>query len=147
MQCGEICRHERFYRDQQTGEMRPKYLVILTCPEGRDVIARLLTSRAHGRPERPECFHGNPYPGYYLGVLGKPLTAKSWVDLRFLEDMDAVAFQRRRSKGTLSLITQLPDPIRVGLLECVAGAEDTTRAQENALRNELQTQRQGLRSR
>ncbi len=95
MQVGEIYRHEAFYLNQESGEFEPKYLLLLaTLPSG-DFVARLLTSRAHGRPEDPPCFHGNPYPSYYLGVLGGPLGAKSWLDLRFLEDFDELEFQRR----------------------------------------------------
>jgi hypothetical protein len=69
MQSGEIYRHDAFYRDMESGQTQRKYLVILAHTDGGDIVARLLTSRAHGRPENPPCFHGLPYPGFYLGVM------------------------------------------------------------------------------
>lgn len=88
-------RHEAFYLNRETGEFEAKYLLLLAAlPEG-DLVARLLTSRQHGRPENPACFHGHPYSSFYLGVLGGLLSAKSWLDLRYLEDFDGVEFQRR----------------------------------------------------
>jgi len=58
VQPGDIYRHEAFYTDLSTGKLEPKYLLILAVPRGDDIVARLLTSRAHGRPETPPCFHG-----------------------------------------------------------------------------------------
>jgi hypothetical protein len=48
---GEICRHERFYRDRQ-GNWQRKYLLVLAGTPAGDVIYRLLTSRAAGRRRR-----------------------------------------------------------------------------------------------
>jgi hypothetical protein len=106
---GAIYRHEAFYRSAESGRLEPKYLVLLATLPSDDLVARLLTSRSYGRPEDPPCFHGRPYPSFYLGLLGGPLRAKSWVDLRVL----------------------------VRLLDCVAAAEDTTRLQEQTIRDEL----------
>ena len=95
-------RHEAF--DDETSELEAKYFLLLaTLPEG-DLVARLLTSRQHGRPESPACFHGHPYSSFYLGVLGGPLSAKSWLDFRYLEDFDGVEFQRRLQTKRIRLI-------------------------------------------
>lgn len=41
------------------------------------------------RPRTPPCYHGDPYPAFYLGVPGGPLQNESWLDLRPLDDFDA----------------------------------------------------------
>ncbi len=80
---GHVYRDSAFYVEPQTGELKPKYFLVLAAPERGDIVVRLLTSRYAGmRPENPACFHGDPYPGFFLGVLGGELGAKSWLDLR-----------------------------------------------------------------
>ena len=141
MQIGELYRHEAFYRNAETGELEVKYLVLLaTLPSG-DFVARLLTSRQHGRPEEPPCFHGNPYPSYFLGVLGGPLSAKSWLDLRFLDDFDEIEFRRRIKSNRIALVDSVNAETLMDLLDCAAAAEDTTRSQEKAIRDALATLR------
>ena len=137
MNPGEVHRHAAFYRNPETGELEPKYLVALARTPGDDVVARLLTSRPHGRRESPPCFHGLPYPGFFLGVLGAPLSAKSWIDLRYLDDLDSVDAARLKRLGVLNLVTHLPAETFAEVLDCAAAADDTTRAQENCLRDQL----------
>jgi hypothetical protein len=134
---GEIYRHEAFYRSTETGDLEPKYVVLLATLPGGDFVARLLTSRPHGRPENPTCSHGHPYSSFYLGVLGGPLGAKSWVDLRYLDDFDVLEFQRRLNSKRIVPVTALSKSILLELLDCVAGAEDTARLQERAIRDVL----------
>lgn len=138
MNPGEIYRHEAFYADAISGQLLPKYLVILAVPAGGDITARLLTSRySDVRPKDPPCYHGDPYPGFYLGRLGGPLQQESWIDLRPLPDLDIDFFQRDRRRGLISLITTLPSPALHAALECAAGADDTTRQQERTIRDTL----------
>lgn len=137
MASGAIYRHEAFYRSAESGRFEPKFLVLLAALTSDDLVARLLTSRFHGRPENPPCFHGRPYPSFYIGVLGGPLRARSWVDLRYLDDFDAIEFKRRVNGGRIVPVTLLRREVLVELLDCVAGAEDTTRLQEQAIRDEL----------
>jgi hypothetical protein len=137
MRVGEIYRHAAFYPDPRTGESLAKYLVMLARLPGGNIVARLLTSKAHGRPESPRCFHGHPYPGYYLGVLGGSLGTKSWVDLRRFKDIDEVDFSRELRAGVVTLTTTLAPAELRPVLECVAAAEDTTQLQERALRDHL----------
>jgi hypothetical protein len=73
MESGAVYRHDRFYLDRETGELRAKFLLFLAPMRGGDWVARLLTSRENMRPRVPPCFLGDPYPGYYLGVPGPPL--------------------------------------------------------------------------
>jgi hypothetical protein len=137
MQPGEIYRHDAFYRTAETGQLEPKYLVLLaTLPSG-DLVARLLTSRPHGRPEQPPCFHGRPYSSFFLGVIGGALSSKSWADLRYLDDFDEFEFQRRLKSKRIVPITSLAKEVLPALLDCAAGAEDTTRLQERAIRDAL----------
>lgn len=137
MQPGEIYRHDAFYRSAETGQLEPKYLVLLaTLPSG-DLVARLLTSRPHGRPEQPPCFHGRPYSSFFLGVIGGALPSKSWADLRYLDDFDEFEFQRRLKSKRITPTTSLPNDVLTQLLDCAAAAEDTTRLQERAIRDAL----------
>lgn len=119
------------------GAIQAKYLLVLATPAGDDVIARLLTSQPHGRPETPPCYHGLPYGGYFLGILGPPLTRKSWVDLRHLDDLDLAGGRAEQARGILSRVAVLPTDVLCTVLECVAGADDTTRRQEKCLRDTL----------
>lgn len=137
MQPGDIYRHEAFYLDETTGELEPKYLLVLAVPNGDDIVARLLTSRAHGRPETPPCYHGLPYGGYFLGVPGEPLTGKTWVDLRPFDDLDPAEFRKREADGILARVRELPPATLRAVIECVAGSDDTTRRQERHLRDTL----------
>jgi hypothetical protein len=134
---GELYRHDAFYRSAETARLEPKYLVLLAILPSSDLVARLLTSRPHGRPEQPACFHGRPYSNFYLGTIGGPLSSKSWVDLRYHDDFDEFEFRRRLKSGRIVPITSLAaEPLR-NLLDCAAAAEDTTGLQERAIRDAL----------
>ncbi|MFZ1643221.1 MAG: hypothetical protein WAV07_17675 [Candidatus Contendobacter sp.] len=128
---GQIYRHDYFYRDS-AGQWQTKYLIVLTGTPGGDVVFRLLTSKAYGRPESPPCYHDNPYPGFYLGYLGGELTAKSWLDLRRQADYDGVQF----SKKHLPCVATLSKEILCRALDCAANADDTTRQQERLMRDQ-----------
>ena len=137
MQSGALYRHEAFYRSNETGQPEAKYLVVLAILPSGDFVARLLTSRQHARPEKPVCFHGRPYASYYVGVLGAPLSLKSWVDLRYLDDFDEIEFRRRLNTRRITPVMHLPRAMLAELLACAAGAEDTTQLQERAIRDAL----------
>lgn len=134
---GRIFRHERFYLDREAGLLKPKYFVVLAIEASGDCVARLLTSRAHARPEDPPCFHGMPYPGYFLGVPGQGLGSRTWVDLRFLEDFDGLDFRQLMARGVMAEVQDLDRQTFIELLDCAARADDTTRHQERAIRAEL----------
>ncbi|MFZ1829407.1 MAG: hypothetical protein WAW42_11680 [Candidatus Competibacteraceae bacterium] len=133
---GQIYRHDCFYRDPDNGQWRPKYLLVLTGTPDGDVIFRLLTSRANGRPEKPPCYHGNPYPGFYFGYLGGALTAKSWLDLRRQNDYEGISFTTDLTARDLSLVATLAKDILYQALDCAANADDTTRQQERLIRDQ-----------
>jgi hypothetical protein len=96
----------------------------------------LLTSRAHSRPENPPCYHGAPYPGFYLGALGGPLGTKSWLDLRRQEDYDGPSFLADINTGLLKLVRSVSRSMPCPLLQRVTAAQDTTRQQENVIRDQ-----------
>lgn len=135
---GHVYQDARFYADAESGELKRKFLLVLAAESGHDIVARLLTSRyVNLRPREPACFHGDPYPGFFLGVPGGPLNRETWLDLRGMDDLDAWAFERHLSEGRITEV----GPIAVGLLRkalaCAASADDTTRSQENRIRNAL----------
>lgn len=136
MRPGDIHRDSAFYI-APTGELKAKYLLVLAALDGRDVVVRLLTSRPHGRPEAPPCFHGAPYAGYFLGIPGGELNRRTWVDLRPLDDLDPIACRGRHEKGLMTRVMTLDAATTANVIECVAGADDTTRAQEAMLRDTL----------
>jgi len=139
---GTILHHARFYVDTATGECKPKFLVLLAPMRGGDWVVRLLTSRhADKRPQQPPCYHDDPYPGFYLGVLDPTngLGKQSWLDLRGLDDADGIELTQLLGTGVLSVASALPADLLKAALACAAGADDTTRAQEKALRDQLET--------
>lgn len=116
---GQIYRHPLHYQDSDD-RWKSKCLLVLAPAPGGDVIYRLLTSRAHGRPKSPPCYHGDPYPGYFLGILGAPLVKDSWLDLSHANDYDGYAFAEDLSGGALQHITDLPPESLCEAMECVA---------------------------
>lgn len=135
---GRIYRDSSFYTDLDSGELKPKYFLVLAAPPASDIVIRLLTSRYAGvRPEDPPCHHGDPYPGFFLGIPGKALNHKTWLDLRKLEDLDAWDFNRHWAEGRISEVQTLPVDQLKAALACAASADDTTRQQERLIRDVL----------
>jgi hypothetical protein len=121
---GEIWRHSCYYVINAVP--KPKYLLVLAVAGG-DVVYRLTTSRKNDRPDDPACFHGDPYPGYFLGVIGSPrLTRPSWLDLRECDDHDLVEFNALVAANVLALEATLPHAILCPALLCATNAGDTT---------------------
>lgn len=120
---GQVYRCDHYYQDG--AGWHAKYLLVLAA-DADNVVYRLLTSRPHARPETPPCYHGDPYPGFYLGLIGASLTAKSWLDLRRQDDYDARTFAQHIATGTLALVIAVPTTQICAALACTANAEDTT---------------------
>lgn len=139
---GTILHHPRFYVDEETGELKSKFLFVLATTRDGDVIWRLLTSRQRGRPEQPPCYHGNPCPGFYFGVIDTSagLGKKSWLDLRALDDGDGIDVAKSLDDDELMIEATIRGGTLRAALECAAAADDTTRAQERAIRDELAMQ-------
>lgn len=135
MRPGEIHYHRHFDVDPETREFRGKFLLVLAVLPGGDLVARLRTSRQHGRPRTPPCYHGDPYPAFYLGTLGGPLQKDSWLDLRYLDDLDARDIERHATAGICSHVVTLEANMFRAAADCAASANDTTCLQERAIRD------------
>lgn len=131
MKVGEVWGHDAYYLDGDV--FRKKYLLVLAVHAHGDYVYRLLTSRQNNRPVDPACFHGLPYPAFYLGVLGNGLDKQSWMDLRECEDMDSYEFTKLFREGVLQRVGALKIPQLIDALACAANAEDTTVRQRNAM--------------
>lgn len=131
MKLGEIWSHDAYYLDGD--DFRKKYLLVLAVHADGDYVYRLLTSRQNNRPVEPACFHGLPYPAFYLGVLGSGLVKQSWLDLRECKDMDSYEFSKLSREGVLRKVTELQMPQLIGALACAANADDTTVRQRRAM--------------
>lgn len=133
MQAGEVWHHAAYYRAPQ-GAWVGKYLLILDVSNG-DVVYRLLTSRDQGRPRVPACFHGDPYPAFFLGIPGGHLHRDTWVDLRECEDMDVCDFSSLAKSNALTLCMSIQKALLCNSLLCAANAQDTTGRQRKAMMN------------
>lgn len=137
MEAGQIYRDHQFYCDIESGELLPKLFVVLAFDQAGDVIARLLTSRQNARPQNPRCFHGLPYPGFFVGVLCHDIPKPSWLDLRALEEFDRTKLNERLSSGLVELVFTMPQDMLLEALDCAARADDTTIRQERFMRDQL----------
>jgi hypothetical protein len=134
---GEIWRDGEYYPDPNTGEFLPKFLLVVgvRATDG-DVVYKLLTSKPHGRPQEPLCFHGTPYPGYFLGLLMTPLLPlNTWVDLRESEEYDRRDFEDAQKKGRLAYVHTLQHAIFTEAARCVAAAPDTLKRQRMVIQD------------
>lgn len=130
---GQIYACHDYYSDAE-GNPKLKYMVVLAV-SAYDLVFRLLTSKQNGRPVDPVCFHGVPYPGSFLGVLGEPLRLNSWVDLRATDDYDALDFKSELDQGLISFVCDLNKATLCALLQCAAQADDTTTRQSRSMMN------------
>jgi hypothetical protein len=131
MKIGEVWSHDAYYLDGD--EFKKKYLLALAVMPDGDIVYRLTTSRQLSRPTHPPCYHGDPYPGFYLGVLGNGLDKESWLDLRECEDMDSYEFAKLYREGAIGRVTSLHTELFISALDCAANAQDTTKRQRNAM--------------
>jgi hypothetical protein len=131
---GEVWKHRDFYTDRDTGELLPKYLLVLAIRPDGDVVHRLLTSRPYNRVEDSACSHDDDRPGYFLGVLqpGGDLRLKTWLDLRELsDDYDKRDFDNFVASAKLTHAHTIPPEIMCLAMNCAARAPDTTRNQKD----------------
>ena len=131
---GEIWLHTAFYHCKESGELLPKFLAILGITQGSDIVLRLLTSRPNLR-ELAKCSHDETTPGYFLGAFDPEngLRNDTWLDLRGLEDLDVLQWDRTFAKGVLTKKSTIPADEFCDLLLCAIRARDTSGYQETAL--------------
>lgn len=119
------------------GETRDKFVVLLALTKGRDWVLARTTSRQHSRPTNPSCFHGDPYPGYHIGMLPGVFKKPTWVVLDRFDDFEEVGLLKLLAKKEVSKVGSLRPNILISLLECCAGSNDINLSQERTLRDLL----------
>ncbi|WP_397574224.1 hypothetical protein [Silanimonas sp.] len=136
IEVGGIFHHDAFYADPDSGELLGKYLLVLALPRGNDIVFRVLTSR-HANHRPSGCHHGDPYPGFALGVPGGELSKPSWVDLRAQDDYDIDVFRGRLGKAVIRHVMRLDAvPLRAAMA-CAAAADDTSNHQARCIRDAM----------
>ncbi len=133
---GGIYHHDAFYADPETGDLLGKYLLILALPQGGEIVFRVLTSR-HASHRPPGCHHGDPYPGFALGVPGNGLSKPTWVDLRAQDDYDIDVFRGRLGKRIVRWVMPLDAETLRAAMACAAAADDTSRHQARCIRDAM----------
>lgn len=133
---GGIYHHDAFYADPETGDLLGKYLLILALRQGGDIVFRVLTSR-HASHRPPGCHHGDPYPGFALGVPGVGLSKPTWVDLRGQDDYDIDVFRGRLGKGIVRWVMRLDAETLRAAMACAAAADDTSHHQARCIRDAM----------
>ncbi len=125
----------RYYLDEETGEYRRKFVLILaTSPSGDDALSAVLTSRANGLREEPACDPGPPRAGYYIGVPGGGLVKPTWVDFSSVKDVDDFAFKKLVGNGRITPdALVLPNATFCGILRCLSRSEDLSKQQHKWL--------------
>lgn len=134
---GQIYYHPRYYEDPP-GVWHPKYFLLLCSDRSGDFVFRLLTSRRNDRPRDPPCYHGNPYPGFYLGVLGDSLVMESWLDLRKEDrELESTYIQNQARLGAIQRIFSLDSEVMCKILDCASRAIDTTERHSQLMRDQM----------
>ena len=62
MQPGRVYRHEDFYRNDETGNPEPKYLVILAALPSGDFVAKTVNKQVALAPRNPTVLPRTPFP-------------------------------------------------------------------------------------
>jgi hypothetical protein len=72
-----------------------------------------------------------------MGIPGAGLTRDTWVDLRGAEDYDGASAAKEQTRGDISLVETMGALLFREILDCAAAAQDTTRQQERAMRDQM----------
>lgn len=61
-----LWRDEQYYRNTETGQYMPKYVLILAIStDADDALGAVLTSKSNGLSEHPACDFDSPRAGYF----------------------------------------------------------------------------------
>jgi hypothetical protein len=103
-----------------SGGTKPKFLLVAAV-DRYDLLYCTATSRAHGRPENPACFHGDPYAGFFLGNPPfVPFTKLTWLDLQYgVTDADVTRFRAAVASGQTTLVGKTAPPLLCDALRCM----------------------------
>lgn len=135
-----LWRDEQYYLNKETGELMPKYVLILAVSDdGDDALSAVLTSKPNGLREEPACDLGPPRAGFFLGVPGGVLGQPTWVDFSSAEDQEAWTFQKRIKSGRVnSTNVTLDMRLYCNVLRCLRQSEDLAKKQHRWLADTLQ---------
>ena len=135
-----LWRDEQYYRNTETGQYMPKYVLILAIStDADDALGAVLTSKSNGLSEHPACDFGPPRAGYFLGTPGGPLTLPTWVDFSSIQDQESLSFKRRIASGRLRQVdVWLHADLFCKVLRCLSQSEDLSRRQHKWLADTLQ---------
>ncbi len=132
----------RHYLDEETGEYKRKYVLILaTSPSGDEALSAVLTSKSNGLREEPACDPGPPRAGYFVGVPGGGLMKLTWVDFSGVKDQDDFEFKKLLKNGRITpMDLVLPVDVFCGVLRCLSKSEDINNRQHRWLAATIMSQ-------
>jgi hypothetical protein len=117
------------------GGQRDKFVLLMGKTRADDWILARTTTQPHGRSHNPPCYHGDPYPGFYINTAGGLLPKTTWVALDRLDDYDTRDFDTKAAQGKIALVGKLALNTFCQLLDCAIRAQDITAIQERAMRD------------
>lgn len=121
------------------GSSRDKFIVLLAVTRASDWIVVRTTSRQNGRPTHPPCYHGYPYPGYFVELADGLFRLPTWIALDRFDALDSKAFAARAKSRHVELKGRLGRSLFAGLLRCCVQSDDVTVLQDQAMREVLAT--------
>lgn len=127
---GQVYYHTKYCK--KDGRDHPKYMLIMAL-DHHEILYRVLTTSSTGRVETPACCHDDPYPSFYVGVIGPPLTKRSWIDLQQTMDADRQDFENAVSASTINFVLDIDTKLLLDIIDCTANAQDTSRRQSSRL--------------
>lgn len=108
---------------------------------GRSPAADYITARTTSNPTHKSwkygCHNDEPEPSFFIPASLKVFPEDTWVCLDYLADLDAKEFEAKVAAGDIRKMGVMPTNILKDLIECAAGAEDTTQMQARVLRDVL----------
>ncbi|HJV25332.1 MAG TPA: hypothetical protein VJ673_06580 [Aromatoleum sp.] len=124
---GQIWQDDCYYLDQQTGECRRKFVVVLAVDGCGDALTAVFTSKPNGLTENPACSLGPPRAGYFVGVPGGQFPKPTWVDFSSLEMLDVADLELHVATGRTRLLNQkVQPPTLCAILRCLLQSDDIT---------------------
>lgn len=117
------------------GGEKNKYVVIMGTTVYGDFVLGRTTTKENLRVRNPACDHTDPYPGFYLNRADGIFYRDSWLALDRLDDHEEDSFNHAVTQNSVSLVGVLSRSLLLDLLDCARTANDTTKAQDNAIAN------------
>lgn len=131
---GQVWQDDCYYLNAETQKCERKFWLVLAVNAEGDPYTVVFTSKAHGLAEHPACSLGPPRAGYYVGVLGKPLSMESWADFANFKLFDLADLKSHIAQGrTNASALKIAPPLLCQILRCLLQSPDITRKEERIL--------------